>query len=161
VADAEVDAAEGVDLLVAHLIGLPEALGDDDLAGVGTSLGGWFGPGAFEFGVGCGFGGHRVLRVIAASARGLIPTEDVSIPAFSDRHSAIRLDCVSTWMKEQIQGSFTTFRMTAKKIRMTAKKIRMTAKKIRMTVKKIRMTVKENQDYGAKNPMVMRWCRWW
>ena len=34
VADAEVDAAEGVDLLVAHLVGLPEIVGDDDIAGI-------------------------------------------------------------------------------------------------------------------------------
>ena len=39
-ADAEVDAAEGVDLLVAHLVGLPEIAGDDDLAGVGAVGGG-------------------------------------------------------------------------------------------------------------------------
>jgi hypothetical protein len=36
VADADVDAAEGIDDLVAHLIGLPEIVGDDDVAGVGT-----------------------------------------------------------------------------------------------------------------------------
>ena len=33
-ADADVDAAQGVHLLVAHLVGLPEIVGDDDLAGV-------------------------------------------------------------------------------------------------------------------------------
>jgi len=57
VADAQVDAAERVDLLVAHLVGLPEIAGDDDLAGEGALGGGssvnfsWF-----------GFEGHPVLR---------------------------------------------------------------------------------------------------
>ena len=36
VADADVDAAEGVDLLVAHLVGFPDVVGDDDVAGVGS-----------------------------------------------------------------------------------------------------------------------------
>jgi hypothetical protein len=36
VADTDVDAAQGVHLLVAHLVGLPEIVGDDDVAGVRT-----------------------------------------------------------------------------------------------------------------------------
>ena len=31
-ADAEIDAAEGMHLLVAHLVGLPEIVGDDDVS---------------------------------------------------------------------------------------------------------------------------------
>jgi hypothetical protein len=36
VLDADVDALESVDGLVAHLVGLPEVVGDDDVAGVGA-----------------------------------------------------------------------------------------------------------------------------
>ncbi len=34
--DAEVDPAKGVDLLIAHLVGLPEIVGNDDIAGIGS-----------------------------------------------------------------------------------------------------------------------------
>ncbi len=55
--NAEVDAAEGVDLLVTHLVGLPEIVGDDDVARV------WAGAvGGRERGFDCGFDGHPVLR---------------------------------------------------------------------------------------------------
>ncbi len=57
VADAEVDAAQGVDLLVAHLVGLPEIVGDDDVAGVGAG-----GVAGGDRGFDCGFDGHPVLR---------------------------------------------------------------------------------------------------
>ncbi len=58
VADAEVDAAESVDLLVAHLVGLPEIVGDDDVSGVRAG-----GVGGRERGFDCGFDGHPVLRL--------------------------------------------------------------------------------------------------
>ena len=41
VADAEVDAAESIDLLISHLVGLPQIVGDDDVAwhrAIGVSL---------------------------------------------------------------------------------------------------------------------------
>ncbi len=34
VADAQIDAAECIDLLIAHLVGLPEIVGDDDISRV-------------------------------------------------------------------------------------------------------------------------------
>ena len=65
VLDAEIDAAQGIDLLIAHLVGLPEIVGNDDVSGTGTA------------GVGVGFGadyfldfsGHPVLRCISAASK--------------------------------------------------------------------------------------------
>jgi hypothetical protein len=62
VADAEVDAAEGVDLLVSHLIGLPEIVGDDDVAGVWAG-----GVAGVDGGFDCGFDGHPVLHLTTSS----------------------------------------------------------------------------------------------
>jgi len=52
VADAQIDAAQGVDLLVTHLVGLPQITGDDNLAWGRTG-------GVVENGVGGGFYRHR------------------------------------------------------------------------------------------------------
>jgi hypothetical protein len=58
VLDAQVDAAQGVDLLVAHLVGLPEIVGDDDVAGTGAvGVGVGFGADFSDFRVGIRFSG--------------------------------------------------------------------------------------------------------
>ena len=69
-ADAQVDAAEGVDLLIAHLVGLPKILGDDNLAGMGAVGGAGVGvEGIVEFSLWCGLWGHPVLRVVLQGMR--------------------------------------------------------------------------------------------
>ena len=55
VADAEIDAAEGVNLLITHLIGLPEIIGDDDITGTWP-------VGIADSGFDCGFDSHPILR---------------------------------------------------------------------------------------------------
>jgi len=62
VADAEIDAAKGVHLLVTHLVGLPEIVGDDDVAGGGTG-----GVAGAEVGFDCSFDCHPVLRAPTVS----------------------------------------------------------------------------------------------
>ncbi len=71
-ADAEVDAAKGVDLLVAHLVGLPEIVGDDDVAGVGAG-----GIAGAEGGIYWGFNGHPVSG--SCVVQGFVHVQDSTI----------------------------------------------------------------------------------
>ena len=57
VTDTEIDAAKGVDLLVTHLIGLPEMIGNDNLSGMGAG-------GIADGSVDCGFDSHPILRLL-------------------------------------------------------------------------------------------------
>jgi hypothetical protein len=62
VADAEVDATQGVDLLVAHLVGLPQIVGDDNVAGYRAG-----GVACAQCGFDCDFDGHPLLRFLHGS----------------------------------------------------------------------------------------------